>query len=66
MTNTYQASVSGFVKHLKISEEEAYDLIKKSVDYAKIAYDRFIQEYTELKGMYHFIFGKISFYIQVN
>ncbi|GJQ67037.1 hypothetical protein Trydic_g8007 [Trypoxylus dichotomus] len=30
-TNTYQASVDGFVKHLKLSEEQSYNLIKEAV-----------------------------------
>ncbi|KAI4464763.1 hypothetical protein MML48_3g00001190 [Holotrichia oblita] len=48
MTNTYQASINGFVQHLKISEKEAYDLIMQSVHYARTACDRFTQEYPEL------------------
>nr|XP_023016007.1 selenocysteine Se-methyltransferase-like [Leptinotarsa decemlineata] len=36
-TNTYQASVMGFMKHLGISREESISLIEKAVEYAKIA-----------------------------
>ncbi|KAI4464761.1 hypothetical protein MML48_3g00001192 [Holotrichia oblita] len=36
-TNTYQASIDGFMKHLKLSESESYDLIKEAVDLARKA-----------------------------
>lgn len=36
-TNTYQASVIGFKKYLGVSEEEAFNLIRKSVSFAKEA-----------------------------
>lgn len=45
ITNTYQASVDLFVKHLNVSEEEAYDLIKKAVQMAHTAVERFMQEF---------------------
>lgn len=48
MTNTYQASVDGFVKYLNVSEEESYHLIKKAVDYPRIARKRFFNEYPQL------------------
>lgn len=48
MTNTYQASVDGFVKYLGLTEEESYDLIKKSVKYTKIACERFAKEYPDI------------------
>lgn len=48
MTNTYQASVDGFVKYLNVSEEESYNLIKKAVDYTRIARKRFYKEYPQL------------------
>lgn len=47
MTNTYQASVSGFVEHLKLTEEASYDLIKEAVSLARLACDRFFEEYPE-------------------
>ncbi|XP_045472849.1 homocysteine S-methyltransferase 1-like [Harmonia axyridis] len=49
MTNTYQASIGGFVEHLKLSEEESYDLIVESVRLAKIAVERFQQEFNSDK-----------------
>ncbi|KAL6254274.1 hypothetical protein P5V15_014889 [Pogonomyrmex californicus] len=36
-TNTYQATVDGFVKYLGITEEESLEIIRKAVDYAKDA-----------------------------
>lgn len=48
MTNTYQASIEGFVKYLNLTEEESYNLIKKAVDYTRIARKRFFKEYPHL------------------
>lgn len=48
MTNTYQASVDGFVQYLNLSEEESYNLIKKAVEYTRIARKRFFKEYPQL------------------
>lgn len=48
MTNTYQASVDGFVKYLNLSADESYSLIKKAVDYTRIARKRFFKEYSQL------------------
>lgn len=45
MTNTYQASVGGFMEHLKITEDQSLALIEKAVDMAKIACDRFMADY---------------------
>lgn len=39
-TNSYQASVAGFMKHLNLSKEDSYNLIKKSVFLAKTAIER--------------------------
>lgn len=35
------------MKHLKMSEEEAYALVKKSVELAQTAADRYIEEFPE-------------------
>lgn len=51
-TNTYQASVSGFVKHLGVTEEQGYGLIRLAVDLAKCARDKYIEECLE-KGIPH-------------
>lgn len=47
ITNTYQASVDGFMEHLKLSEKESYDLIKESVKLAKIAREAYKKEFPE-------------------
>jgi homocysteine S-methyltransferase len=39
-TNTYQASIPGFMKYLNCTKEESYELIKKAVLLAKTAIDR--------------------------
>ncbi|CRK88409.1 CLUMA_CG002188, isoform A [Clunio marinus] len=43
LTNTYQASVEGYTKHLNINREESIDLIKKTVKLAHNARDNFMQ-----------------------
>lgn len=45
MTNTYQASIGGFVEYLNLTEKESYDLIVESVHLAKTAVQRFQQEF---------------------
>lgn len=36
-TNTYQASVPGFMKHMNVSQQDAIKVIKESVSLAKQA-----------------------------
>lgn len=36
-TNTYQATIDGFVKYLGVNEEESLEIIRRAVDYAKDA-----------------------------
>jgi homocysteine S-methyltransferase len=36
-TNTYQASIGGFIKYLGLSTEESFELIKTGVNLAKSA-----------------------------
>ncbi|XP_045502271.1 translin-associated factor X-interacting protein 1-like [Colias croceus] len=43
-TNTYQASIGAFVKHLKISPEEGCSLIKRAVALAKEARTKYLEE----------------------
>lgn len=43
-TNTYQASVGGFVEHLGVTPEEGYTLIIRAVELAKRAHDTYIAE----------------------
>lgn len=39
--------MAGFVEHLNLSEEASYDLIKDAVNLARIACDRFFEEYPD-------------------
>ena len=43
-TNTYQASVGGFVKHLGVTEDQGCEIIRRAVDLAKSARDKYKQE----------------------
>lgn len=43
-TNTYQATIDGFVKYLDITEEESLEVICKAVDYAKDAVNVYCKE----------------------
>ncbi|CAK1553128.1 unnamed protein product [Leptosia nina] len=43
-TNTYQASISAFVKHLGVSVEEGFNLIKRAVHLAQRARDTYTEE----------------------
>lgn len=47
ITNTYQATVGGFVEHLGVSAEEAYELIVRSVKLAKKARTLYLEEYQD-------------------
>lgn len=47
ITNTYQASVGLFVQHLNVTEAEAYALIRKSVELAHTAVDRYLVEFPD-------------------
>ncbi|KAF5274687.1 hypothetical protein FQA39_LY07078 [Lamprigera yunnana] len=47
MTNTYQASIGGFMKYLNLTQEESYNLIKEAVNYAKTACERFEEEFMD-------------------
>lgn len=47
ITNTYQASVEGFVEHLAVTPDEAYKLIVRAVQLAKQARTLYIEEYED-------------------
>lgn len=47
ITNTYQASVGGFVQYLGINSTEALALIYKAVELAKQAREIFLEEYPD-------------------
>jgi S-methylmethionine-dependent homocysteine/selenocysteine methylase len=44
ITNTYQASIGGFVTHLGLNEEESYELVKTAVHLAKKAHSIYMAE----------------------
>ncbi|XP_052743916.1 translin-associated factor X-interacting protein 1-like [Bicyclus anynana] len=43
-TNTYQASIEGFVEHIGVTVDGAHDLIRRAVDLAKRAREKYIEE----------------------
>ncbi|XP_012229305.2 homocysteine S-methyltransferase-like [Linepithema humile] len=43
-TNTYQATIDGFIKYLEVTEKESLQIIHKAVDYAKDALNVYIEE----------------------
>ncbi|XP_063617713.1 homocysteine S-methyltransferase-like [Cydia splendana] len=45
ITNTYQASIGGFVEHLGVNEEQAYALIERAVELAKRARTLYLEEF---------------------
>ena len=47
ITASYQASVAGLVKHLSLSEEEAKQVVAKSVELAQQARDEYVTETSE-------------------
>ncbi|CAH1644936.1 unnamed protein product [Spodoptera littoralis] len=47
ITNTYQASVEGFVEHLGITAEESFELIVRAVELAKRARSAYLEEYQD-------------------
>lgn len=62
MTNTYQASVGGFMEYLKLTEEESLNLITKAVNMARIACDKFVTEYPNTNRSRPLIVGSIGPY----
>ena len=49
ITNTYQASIKGFMEHLGLTENESYDLIKSAVKLAKQAVLKYTEEENQHK-----------------
>lgn len=47
ITNTYQATVEGFVEHLGVTAEQGYELIVRAVELAKKARTLYIEEYED-------------------
>lgn len=56
MTNSYQASIDGFMEHLNLTKDESYNLIKESVELAKIACDRYKKEFPNSSKCFVFFF----------
>lgn len=54
ITNTYQASVEGFMEHLAVTKEQAYELIVRAAELAKRARTQYLEEYQDYvqKGKY--------------
>lgn len=50
-TNTYQASIDGFSKHLGLNETESLELIRSAVNLAKEARATYMEEYGTNKGI---------------
>lgn len=44
LTNTYQASVEGYVEYLNMDEEQSVELIKRTVQFAKVAKEKYLSE----------------------
>lgn len=44
LTNTYQASVEGYMEYLDLDEEQSLKLIKNTVRLAHIAKDKYLSE----------------------
>ncbi|XP_054745166.1 homocysteine S-methyltransferase-like [Anastrepha obliqua] len=49
LTNTYQASVEGYVEYMDLDVEQSIELIKKTVRLAHIAKDKYLAECCEAK-----------------
>lgn len=47
ITNTYQATVEGFVEHLGVTAEQGYELIVRAVELAKKARTLYMEEYQD-------------------
>lgn len=64
-TNTYQATIDGFVKYLGINEEKSLEIIRRAVDHAKNAvnaYDKEIENYASVTNRKPLIAGSCGPY----
>lgn len=48
MTNTYQASVEGYMEYLELDEDQSIELIKSTVELAKTARDKYVNSYKSI------------------
>uniref|UniRef100_A0A1L8E2J7 Putative cysteine s-methyltransferase n=1 Tax=Nyssomyia neivai TaxID=330878 RepID=A0A1L8E2J7_9DIPT len=62
ITNTYQASVEGFMEHLDLDEEQSVELIKSTVRLAQLARNKFLAETTQVLKEVPWILGSIGPY----
>lgn len=66
LSNTYQSSVEGFMKHLNLSKDDAIQLMRKSVQLAKEARSKYINKVQESNGSVQsnlpLIFGSVGPY----
>ncbi|XP_044740077.1 homocysteine S-methyltransferase YbgG-like [Chrysoperla carnea] len=62
MTNTYQASIGGFVQYLNMTPEDSLELIKNAVNLAKTACDQFMEEYPDPDRSRPLIVGSVGPY----
>lgn len=62
LTNTYQASVGGFVQHLGVTSEEGYGLIRRAVELAKSALQTYLEECTDPPEFTPLIVGSVGPY----
>lgn len=66
ITNTYQATVEGFVEHLGVTAEQGYGLIVRAVELAKKARTLHLEEYEDFvqDGRFYKVFCLLK-YIEV-
>jgi S-methylmethionine-dependent homocysteine/selenocysteine methylase len=62
ITASYQASIPGLVKHLSLSEDEAKEVVRKSVELAQKARDEYVAETNEDVRSKLFIAGSVGPY----
>ncbi|KAL5276229.1 hypothetical protein ACFFRR_001823 [Megaselia abdita] len=48
LTNTYQASVEGYMEYLELDEDQSIELIKSTVELAKTARDEYMDSYKSI------------------
>lgn len=51
LSNTYQSSVEGFMKHLKLTKDDSIQLMRKSVQLAKEARDKYVDMVRKANGI---------------
>ncbi|XP_060517110.1 uncharacterized protein LOC132696353 isoform X2 [Cylas formicarius] len=59
ITNTYQAGINLFMKHLNLTADESYNLIKKAVELAQTAVVRYLDEFPGNRMLIHRLGGNL-------